>query len=174
MRLQLEEFWHLTQIGLRSTVPTVVTLFLVIICVLPYGVPGLNKAVPLLPIVSIYFWSVHRPDLTSLTCHFLIGLFQDIVVGTPIGFSAAIFVGIHAAVHYQRRFFYGRTFIVLWASFSLLMFAVSMLSFMIMGLYNLSFVPFSPVFLQFFLTVAFYPLLIRILQWISRAFLRPV
>ena len=174
MRLQLEEFWHQAEVGLRSTVPTLVTLLFVIICVLPYGVPGLNKVVPLLPVISIYFWSIHRPDLTSLPCHFLIGLFQDVVVGTPIGFSAAIFVGIHAAVHYQRRFFYGRTFIVLWASFSLLMFAVSMLSFMIMGLYNLSFVPFSPVFLQFFLTVAFYPLIIRILQWISRAFLRPV
>ena len=174
MRVETEEFWRQAETGLRSTVPSLGTFVLVLICVLPYGIPNLDKVMPLLPIISIYFWSVHRPDLAFVTGHFVIGLIQDILVGTPMGFSAAMFVGVHAAVHYQRRFFYGKTFIVLWASFSLLMCFVSFLSFVIISVYSLSLVTFPPVILQLVLTIACYPILVRVFQWVSRVALRPV
>ncbi|SVE58751.1 uncharacterized protein METZ01_LOCUS511605, partial [marine metagenome] len=110
-------------------VPLLVTFVLVILCAIPYGVPGLSLVMPLLPLVSVYFWAVHRPDLTPAIGHFLIGLLQDILVGTPIGLSAAMFVGIHAAVHYQRPFFHGKPFLVLWFSFALLIAMISLCSY---------------------------------------------
>ncbi|HIA22269.1 MAG TPA: hypothetical protein EYN80_07580 [Alphaproteobacteria bacterium] len=164
MRIEVEEFLRRLEVGLRCTLPTMVTLSLVVLCAVPYGIPGLNK----------YFWSVHRPNLTPVLGHFLIGLLQDVLVGTPLGLSAAMFVGIHAAVHYQRPFFHGKTFLVLWFSFALLMTIIVLLSYMVVATYNLSFVPILPVLLQLSLTIAFYPLLTRIFQWTLRALMRTV
>ena len=151
-----------------------VTLTLVVLCAVPYGIPGLDTVMPLFPLLSVYFWSVHRPNLTPVLGHFVIGLFQDVLIGTPLGLSAAMFVGIHAAVHYQRRFFHGKTFLVLWSSFALLMTIIVLLSYVVVALYNLSFVPIFPVLLQLSLTIALYPLLTRLFQWTLRALLRTV
>ena len=174
MRIEVEEFLRRVEVGLRGTVPLMVTLSLVVLCAVPYGIPSLDKVMPLLPLLSVYFWSVHRPNLTPVLGHFLIGLFQDVLIGTPLGLSAAMFVGIHAAVHYQRRFFHGKTFLVLWSSFSLLMTIIVLLSYVVVAIYNLSFVPIFPVLLQLSLTIAFYPLLTRIFQWTLRALMRTV
>ena len=165
MRIEVEEFLRRVEVGLRGTVPLMVTLTLVVLCAVPYGIPSLNKVMPLFPLLSVYFWSVHRPNLTPVLGHFLIGLFQDVLIGTPLGLSAAMFVGIHAAVHYQRRFFHGKTFLVLWSSFALLMTIIVLLTYVVVTIYNLSFVPIFPVLLQLSLTIAFYPLLTRIFQW---------
>jgi len=174
VRIEVEEFLRRLEVGLRCTLPIMVTLSLVVLCAVPYGIPGLNKVMPLLPLLSVYFWSVHRPYLTPVLGHFLIGLLQDVLVGTPLGLSAAMFVGIHAAVHYQRPFFHGKTFLVLWFSFALLMTIIVLLSYMVVATYNLSFVPILPVLLQLSLTIAFYPLLTRIFQWTLRALMRTV
>ncbi len=173
MKFELEELWLQAEAVFRGTVPSLVTLLLVFLCVLPYGIPGLSKVMPLLPVISIYFWSIYRPELTCLTCHFFIGLLQDILVGSPVGLSAATFIGIYAAVHYQRQFFHNKTFVVLWASFALLLVVVLSINFAIIALYNLSFFPLFPVCLQFLLTIALYPVLTRLFQWILRVSLRP-
>ena len=165
MRIEVEEFLRRVEVGLRGTVPLMVTLTLVVLCAVPYGIPGLDTVMTLFPLLSVYFWSVHRPNLTPVLGHFLIGLFQDVLIGTPLGLSAAMFVGIHAAVHYQRRFFHGKTFLVLWSSFALLMTIIVLLTYVVVTIYNLSFVPIFPVLLQLSLTIAFYPLLTRIFQW---------
>ena len=174
MRIEVEEFLRRVEVGLRGTVPLMVTLTLVVLCAVPYGIPGLDTVMPLFPLLSVYFWSVHRPNLTPVLGHFVIGLFQDVLIGTPLGLSAAMFVGIHAAVHYQRRFFHGKTFLVLWSSFALLMTIIVLLSYVVVALYNLSFVPIFPVLLQLSLTIAFYPLLTRLFQWTLRALMRTV
>ena len=174
MRIEVEEFLRRVEVGLRGTVPLMVTLTLVVLCAVPYGIPGLDTVMPLFPLLSVYFWSVHRPNLTPVLGHFVIGLFQDVLIGTPLGLSAAMFVGIHAAVHYQRRFFHGKTFLVLWSSFALLMTIIVLLSYVVVAIYNMSFVPIFPVLLQLSLTIAFYPLLTRIFQWTLRALLRTV
>ena len=174
MRIEVEEFLRRVEVGLRGTVPLMVTLTLVVLCAVPYGIPGLDTVMPLFPLLSVYFWSVHRPNITPVLGHFVIALFQDVLIGTPLGLSAAMFVGIHAAVHYQRRFFHGKTFLVLWSSYALLMTIIVLLSYVVVALYNLSFVPIFPVLLQLSLTIAFYPLLTLLFLWTLRALMRTV
>ena len=174
MTRESEEYLRRLETNLRGTLPLIVTLVLIVLCAVPYGIPGLSKVMPLLPLVSVYFWAVHRPGLTPVVGHFVLGLLQDVLVGTPIGLSAAMFVGVHAAVHYQRRFFHGKTFLVLWCFFALLMAVVLFLSYTVVAIYNVALAPISPVLLQLCLTVALYPLLTRIFQWASRALMRTV
>ena len=174
MTRESEEYLRRLETSLRGTLPLIVTLVLIVLCAVPYGIPGLSKVMPLLPLVSVYFWAVHRPGLTPVVGNFALGLLQDVLVGTPIGLSAAMFVGVHAAVHYQRRFFHGKTFLVLWCFFALLMAVVLFLSYTAVALYNVALAPISPVLLQLCLTVALYPLLTRIFQWASRALMRTV
>ena len=174
MRVEAEEYLRRFEANLCGTLPLIVTLTLVVLCAVPYGIPSLNKVMPLLPLLSVYFWAVHRPNLTPVIGHFVIGLLQDVLVGTPIGLSAAMFVGVHAAVDYQRAFFHGKTFWVLWFFFALLMTMVVFLSYVVVAIYNVAFGPISPVLLQLCLTIAFYPLLTRLFQWASRALMRAV
>ena len=174
MKTETEEMWRRLESALCGTVPLLVTFVLVILCAVPYGVPGLSLVMPLLPLISVYFWAVHRPDLTPAIGHFLIGLLQDILVGTPIGLSAAMFVGIHAAVHYQRPFFHGKTFLVLWFSFALLIAMISLCSYTAVAIYSFLLPPAFPVLLQLLLTIAFYPLLTWIFQSILRVLTRTI
>ena len=101
-------------------------------------------------------------------------LLQDILIGTPIGLSAAMFVGIHAAAHYQRPFFHGKTFLVLWFSFALLIAMISLCSYTAVAIYSFLLPPAFPVLLQLLLTIAFYPLLTRIFQSILRVLTRTI
>jgi len=171
---EAEEYLRRLEANVRGALPLILTLVLVILCAIPYGIPGLTKVMPLLPLVSVYFWAVYRPGLTPVVAIFVLGLLQDALAGTPIGLSAAMFVGVHAVVHYQRRFFHGKTFLVLWCFFALVMAVVLFLSYTAVAIYNVAFAPITPVLLQLCLTVALYPLLTRVFQWTSRALIRTI
>ena len=74
---------------------------------------------PALPLIAVFYWTLYRPDLMPPVAAFVIGLLQDILGGLPLGVSACVLVGVHAAVNTQRRFFIGKSFAVVWLGFAL-------------------------------------------------------
>ena len=51
----------------------------------PLRLPDVSPVVPALALVAVYYWAVHRPSLMPAWVVFLIGLFQDLLSGGPVG-----------------------------------------------------------------------------------------
>jgi len=112
----------------RQLIPFALTVALVMCNVIPLRVPGLEAVAPSLSLISVFYWSLYRPDLMPAAAVFVIGLLEDTFTGATIGVSAAVFVLVHAAVDAQRRFFLGKPFAIVWIGFTLIAFAAFALS----------------------------------------------
>ena len=74
--------------------PLLVTVMLSIVSILPIMPNGTEEITPLLGVISLSFWIVHRPDLMGWTVVICIGIFNDILYGTILGAAclSAIFI----------------------------------------------------------------------------------
>jgi rod shape-determining protein MreD len=88
--------------SLRSA-PVVLTLFLVLVGAVPTHVPLLAQAMPALPLVAVFFWAVRRPDIMSPWMILAVGLFQDILLGAPLGSGPISMLVLYAAVESSRK-----------------------------------------------------------------------
>lgn len=143
--------------------PFALTLGLILVGAIPFYIPGLQSVAPSLPFIAVFYWTLHRPDLMPPSAAFVVGLFQDILSGAPIGTGAAVLVVLHATVHSQRTFFHGKSFAVLWLGFAVAAIAAAALSWLIMSAMSLTLVDGSSVMLQAVTTIGCFPLLVRLL-----------
>jgi rod shape-determining protein MreD len=103
---------------------------------------------------------------------FLIGLFQDILTGAPIGVNAFVFLAVYGAVLSQKRFFIGKSFFILWLGFSLIAAGASVTSWVLLSAFHFTLVEPRTVFFQYLLTLGAFPAVAWLfLRW-QRAFLR--
>ena len=172
MKIGADNYRQKVERGFQSIIPSIVTSGLALISLIPYGVPELNKAMPLLPLVSIFFWCIHCPKLCPIFFSFGLGVLQDSLAGTPIGFSSAMYIAMHAFVGYQYTFFHDKSFFVLWCAFSALLGLIIFLGYLVLGIYHLTVLPVAPVLIQLLVTIAVYPFLTRVLQGIMKHIMR--
>ena len=142
---------------LRGLIPVTLTLFFVILGVLPYGVPFLATIFPALALISVYYWSIHRPELFPATAVFAIGFIQDILSGSPLGLTAFILLLVHGFIVNQRRVFLGKSFLVAWWGFGLVAIGATLVSWLIASLFNEMVMEPLSVFMQLCTTVAVFP-----------------
>lgn len=143
----------------KSAVPFLLTLVLLVICVLPTGLPHAGAVMPMLPLIAVYFWAAFRPELVPMPVSFVIGLLYDGMTGMPFGLSAAVFVAVHWLVTGHRRFIIGKSFGVVWLGFVIVAFLASILYWILASVFYLSWYTFQPVLFQLMITIAIYPLL---------------
>ncbi len=164
--------WRRLDLLARELMPFALTLGLIIIGAVPFYVPGLQSVAPSLPFIAVFYWALHRPDLMPPAAAFLIGLFQDILAGAPIGTGAAVFVVLHAAVSSQRTFFHGKSFTILWLGFAAAAITAAALTWLIISALTLTLVDGRSVLLQALTTVGCFPLLVRVLRYSQLTVLR--
>ena len=61
----------------QKLVPAAFTLVLAILSVIPLGIPGYAQVTPNYVLMSIYYWTIYRPDHLPYLVVFLIGLLVD-------------------------------------------------------------------------------------------------
>jgi rod shape-determining protein MreD len=110
--------WSRLDIIARCITPFGLTILLVLINVLPLQVPGLSRIMPLFPLMSIYLWAIHHPNLMPAYAVFLIGFLQDALTGTPIGLHIISYLMVYGTVVWQRRFLIGKPVAVIGVGFS--------------------------------------------------------
>jgi rod shape-determining protein MreD len=103
----------------RNLLPLALSILLVLLTVIPIYLPGYGEVAANLALMSVFYWSVHRPELITPVDAFAIGLLLDVLGGTPPGMNAAIMVLARSVVVTQGRVFRGKSFLVLWWGFSL-------------------------------------------------------
>ena len=143
---------------LRGSLPLLSVLILVCIDLAPLPSPAPTALSPLLCLSGIFYWTVHRPDLLGNTLVLLTTIVLDATAGLPLGLTAAAFFVTRLLLLAPPRFFAGRTFLVLWACFSLVATVLMTLRWLLASLYFQHLFAFRPVAFELLLTIAAYPL----------------
>jgi rod shape-determining protein MreD len=152
-------FWSRMDMTARRLTPFGLTVLLVLINVLPLQMPGFSRVMPLLPLMSIYLWAVHHPNLMPAYAVFLIGLLQDILTGTPLGINVMAYLIVYGTVVWQRRFLVGKSFAVIWVGFSLVAAGAVVISWVLVSAYHTVLADPDAMAFQYLLSLGVFPLL---------------
>jgi rod shape-determining protein MreD len=153
--------------GTSVVVPTLVGLFSVIVAVLPYGALGAVPLAPLFPLAAIFFFVLTRPGQMTPISVFVIGLFQDLLTGTPAGLWALVYLAAYGATAALRVLFVGRSAGAAWPGFLVVAGVVGVTIWLLASIVYGQFVPKFPIAGQLMVTAAFYP----VLAWVFTLFL---
>lgn len=164
-------FWQRLDKAGRNLAPFAVTVMLVLIGMIPIPAPAYTPVAPQLTLISVYYWTIHRPDLMRPGVAFLLGLLQDLLTGGPLGVNALMLVVAQWAVLNQRRVFLASSFALLWIGFALVMAGGVLVQWLAFSALNATVLPIRPALFQGLLTVAMFPAVGWLLIRMHRAFL---
>lgn len=167
-------FWQRLDSTARRMLPVAITLALAIAAAVPIHVPGLGEVAPEVTLISIYYWTIFRPDLVPTPAVFAIGLVQDVLAGTPLGVNALVLLLVFAVVLGQRRFFLGKSFLVMWWGFLLVVTGASVCTWMILSSLDGVIINPLPAVFEGLVTVAVFPVLTWLFIRSQQALLRGV
>ena len=145
-------FLHKTQRYSINLLPTATVLLAIFLSVIPYQISSSSLIMPFIVQMTIYYWSVYRPELLPYFIILLLGLFNDIIGNDILGSNALSFLLFQAMVISQRKFIVNRVFIVIWAGFAFCLLLMMSISYLF-GIYNY---PLPIVLSQWMLSVIAY------------------
>lgn len=161
------ERWY----GGAAPILTVIAAILLDLLWLP--VPGFSAVAPAFPVMAVFCWAAWRPQMLPYTAVFAIGLFEDLVRGTPMGTASLTLLVVQGLVSAQRQFLSTRSFEVLWLGFVLAAAVGALATWCAISFsYRTALSPWPGV-MQYLLTVAAFPpaafLLMRVERGLARA-----
>ncbi len=154
--------------SVRMLLPTLLTLVLVLSSVLPLPIPFFDLVAPSLALVSVYYWTVTRPEVMPSAAVFLIGFVQDAVTGMPLGVNAFVLLVVHGVLLSQRRILAGRPFWLFWWGFVILIPCATLVTWILVALLRGAFFVPADALFAMTLTVAVFPLLSWFLFHVQR------
>ncbi|MBB4265167.1 rod shape-determining protein MreD [Roseospira visakhapatnamensis] len=107
-------FWQHLDLLARRLIPVTLSLLLLLLAAVPLTAPGFLRADPMISVLCVYYWAVHRPDMMGYVGGFTLGLLEDILMGTPMGVSPLVLLVVQWVIVTQYRFFVGKPFMVTW------------------------------------------------------------
>jgi rod shape-determining protein MreD len=148
-----------SKIGIEGIVPSLTILFFMIIMVLPYKIPIIGEVMPFLTMMGVYYWSVFKPEMLPISVVFILGIIQDVLLGSPFGLMPLLLIIIQQFIYIQGRQFLERDFIFNWFVFVMVVFGFGILSWGITSLYFRTALDFLSILAQISLTIALYPVI---------------
>lgn len=155
----------------RNLLPLSVTILAMLVGMVPLTLPGYAMVTAPLMLMCLFYWVIHRPDLLRPLIVFAIGLLQDLIGGTPVGMTSMALILAYWLLITQRRFFLGRSFLMLWIGFALVAFGSAAVQWAVFALMTASMLDARPVIVQALLGVALFPVMAWLLQRLHRAYL---
>ncbi len=164
--------WQKLEQFLRHAAPSLATFLLVFLSVTPLPIPSYGAVAPALPMIAIYYWATHRPDLLPFTVVFVAGLLLDILAGGPLGLHSFVFLICHFLVVTQRRLLVGQPFLFLWCGFVVVQLLATFLEWMAFGIYSNDIQSIGPALISGMITMALFPMIAWLLLQMQRGLLR--
>ncbi len=153
----------------RNLAPFALVLGLVVIATLPLRLPGYDATAPNVALIAVFYWAIHRPDLLPAPAAFLIGVWQDLLVGAPLGINALLLLVAHRVVSAQRRILIGKSFAVMWWAFAVTAFAAALGLWLLTMAFHAAALGPEPALIQILSTIAAYPFLTWPFAWVQHA-----
>ncbi|MTI08687.1 rod shape-determining protein MreD [Curvivirga aplysinae] len=155
---QEQTIWSRIDHFARSSLPLLVTVIAVVLGVIPLHLPDSEVIKPMLVLACVYYWTIYRPDLMPMFLVFIIGLFQDLLYGSPIGISSFVYLIVAFLVGTQRRFFHGKTFGIVWWGFMVVAVLAAILFWVVFCILVKDYVsPMSFIF-RYLMSLAWFPI----------------
>lgn len=164
--------WPRIDLALRRITPLLLTLALVILSQVPMQLPSVMPISPGFAVIAVYFWGLHQPDLIPAPAVFAVGIFQDILGGLPLGLNAFILLVLYGIVVSQRRYFFGKSFGVLWWGFATVAVVIGALEWAMMSVLSGTFLAVMPIVIEQLTTAALYPVVAYVFVLTHRSILR--
>jgi rod shape-determining protein MreD len=155
--------------GAARLLPTATVVLAATIAILPLRSPGFAARAPAFVLMTVYHWSIYRPDLLPPIALFAIGLTQDLVAGTTVGTGALLLLLARAGVLRYRRNFINRTFPFVWCGFALLATAAMLGLWALHCLLELTLLDLRSTVFRTVLTIAIFPVASFLLGRTQRA-----
>jgi rod shape-determining protein MreD len=149
--------WYRLDALARNLTPFGITLILVLLSVVPLHLPVYARVAPVLPVMAVYHWAMHRPTLLPAYAVFLIGFLQDVLTGMPIGINIVVFLTVYGVVLSQRRFFAGKSFLISWLGFALVVAGAAVESWLLVSAFHVTVVDARAVLVQYLMTLGCFP-----------------
>ena len=150
----------------RNLLPMLVLVLLAFLQQVPTRIPELSYMTPSLVAAGIFYWCIYRADLVPILGIFCLGIFEDIMTNSLMGFHALIFLIISGVCRWYRRFFYKQEFIVLWVGLSLMILGISILKWLLYMVIHAQFLSYYPLLFSALATIFIYPLLALLMSMI--------
>jgi rod shape-determining protein MreD len=163
---------HILDDLVRKMAPLAVTILLVMVALMHLPLPGFAELAPMLPVMAIYYWSVHRPELVPFWAIFLIGLLIDTLSGGILGFNALMLLLVSAFMRPQRRYLFEKGLVIHWIVFMFVVAVFEFLRWALMAAITQKFLSFGDPALRVLLAIALYPCLSWLLLRIDHAVLK--
>ena len=144
---------------LRAALPLVMAIFVVLLDLTPRPAGAGGGLAPFVTLGVVYFWSVYRPDLMTYPAVFAVGLVYDVLSGQPLAATALALLLGRSVLVARQRFFYAKSFVVIWALFLLWAPAVELVRYLAAAAMVGAFVDPRALVVQCALTIALYPAL---------------
>ena len=146
----------------RATLPGAVLLFFVLLTLAPLRAPYLSDALPLLPALVVFQFSLATPERLPGPLLLAMGILLDLLLGgpgAPVGVSALGFVLIRASVVANRRYLVGVPFLFQWMGFCLLIMGYVFIVWFFTALWTWTNLDAGPALAQYLVVVVAYPLI---------------
>ena len=163
---------HTLDGGFRRTLPVLTTLAATLLNLVVIPGAGNGVIAPSLTLVCVVCWSAWRPELMPFAAVFLVGLFEDMLRGTPIGLTALVLLMAAGFVRSQAKALHGRSFAILWAFFAVVSLVVGALQWLVLLLLMGGGVAPWPAVFQFLVTLAVFPPVAWMLSRLRRSAMR--
>ncbi|MDC1050438.1 rod shape-determining protein MreD [bacterium] len=163
--------WYWPDYIARHATPTLIATVLVILTQAPLLLPGIAPVTLGLSLIAVHYWALHQPEMLPAVAIFFVGLLQDMLVGTPIGLSAFSLLCAYGIIVSQRRFFQGKSFLLIWCGFSMTAILVGVLRWVLVSIIEGRMVLFGPTMIEFLLTATLYPLFGYVFVLVHRSLL---
>lgn len=156
-------FWGRLDYLARILSPSLATLLLLLLCIVPVPAPGLSQVMPGFVLISVYYWAIYRPDVLPMLFVFLVGFLHDALAGGAFGVHTLTYLVAYVLVSSQRRVFYAKSFGVVWWGFMLVAAGAGMLNWLTVSILTEGPIAPWPVFFSYLMTIALYPPVVRML-----------
>src|SRR5262245_2962739 len=146
----------------RAALPGTVLLFFVLLTLAPLRAPYLSAALPLLPALVVFQFSLATPERLPGPLLLVMGVLLDLLLGgpgAPVGVSALGFVLMRATVIANRRYLVGVPFLFQWFGFCLLTLGFVVLVWAFTALWTWTAIDPVPALIQYVVMVVIYPLI---------------
>ncbi len=150
----------------RLILPGLILLFFVLLTLAPLRAPYLSDALPLLPAVVVFQFSLATPERLPGPVLLAMGILLDLLLGgpgAPVGVSALGFVLIRASVVNNRRYLVGVPFLFQWIGFCMLAWVFVVTVWIFTALFTWTAIDPAQAMMQYAVVIVVYPLLAPLL-----------
>ena len=111
-----------------------------------------------LPIIIIYFWTLKKPSILGTGHIFLAGLFNDVVMGYPLGISSLSYLVVCFFSNYVRNKSVNTTIASDWFTFLIALIFANLLFFSLLNNFSDMIISYSKIGYNTFFTLFLFPI----------------